>query len=146
MDTPRHLAIGALSAMALSLAHGNLAADELPILQSANGVTYATGGIGLSERDAMEAAFQRRDFNLKLVFATSIGSYLANVPINVRDTRGNTVFETTSEGPWLYVKLPPGQYRVSATIADTTLTRDVSVGSGQTRQVVFQWHMPGDRA
>jgi hypothetical protein len=69
-------------------------------------------GISLEDRGA------HPDYPLKLVFATRQGPYLARIDVVVRDAAGAKVVEAFSPGPWLFVKLPAGDYRVQATRPD----------------------------
>jgi len=57
----------------------------------------------------------RKDYSLLLMFAEAKGPYLANVAVEIKDEAGKVVLTTTSEGPWLFVKLPAGTYKVLAT-------------------------------
>lgn len=75
-------------------------------------IAYASGGIGISEREQMQAMLA--DYSLKLAFAVEgSGAYLSDVSVTL--LRGeDRVFEVTDVGPWLLVKLPAGRYRVVA--------------------------------
>jgi hypothetical protein len=74
------------------------------------GIRYVSGGIGLEDRQHL--AQEAGDFDLKLVFAQPDGDYLADVPVVIEDSRGNAILQATSQGPWFYAELPPGQYTV----------------------------------
>ena len=91
------------------------AADPPGIVVGATegGFRYMTGGVGSDEREVME----RLDipFNLKLIFAEGSGNFLSDVKLSILDEPGHNVAEATSNGPWFYIKLPPGFYTVVAT-------------------------------
>lgn len=91
-------------------------AGEYPVL---------SGGIGLDERQSMEAA--ARDYNLKLAFAAPNGEYFTNVQVAIASSGGKKVYEGTSDGPWFFIKLPPGRYTVAATMNGKTVHRNVRV-------------------
>jgi hypothetical protein len=91
-------------------------------------VRYLSGGIGLEERDDMEA--RAREFNLKLVFAMTSREYLSSVKVVVLDAGGKTVLSAESEGPWFFAKLPNGQYTVQAAMGNQKEVRRVTVGKG----------------
>lgn len=84
-----------------------------------------SGGVGLDERQAMDA--QASNFNLKLAFAAPGGEYFDNVGVMIARTNGAKVYEGTSEGPWFFIKLPPGRYTVAATMNGKTIHRNVRV-------------------
>jgi hypothetical protein len=93
--------------------------------------------VGLEERDALEAMAAR--FNLKLTFAMQSGDYVSDIGVRIADRAGNTVLETTAEGPLLYARLAPGSYSVQVSGAGQSFQRDVQVRGGQA-QLGFYWH------
>jgi len=102
-------------------------------------ITYVTGGIGLQEALAM--AHAAKHYPLELVFLHKAGKrdeYLADVPVTIKDSRGDLVFEGHSEGPYFLASLPKGHYVVSTQWGSTALTRRVEIGS-LTQRVVFEW-------
>lgn len=101
------------------------------------GVRYVTGGVGEGERERLLA--QARDFNLKLLFAEKSRSYLSDVDVVVTGKDGRTMLQVTSDGPLLLAKLPPGEYRVSATAAGQQQTRNVTVGDQGQASLNFYW-------
>jgi hypothetical protein len=82
------------------------------------GVRYLTGGIGSEEREAMETLGTK--FNLKLIFAELSGDYIAGVAAILSDQHGKELGTIITNGPWLYVQLSPGTYRVRATLDGVT--------------------------
>ncbi len=99
-------------------------------------VQFASGGVGASEReDMMKMA---KDFNLKLVFVTSDGDYLAGTGVMIRKPGGEALLSTTSTGPLMLVNLPPGSYEVVSTSRMESKTRHVKVGQGL-QSVLFTW-------
>ena len=70
--------------------------------------------------EMVDQHYQQR-FNLKLVFATQGGSYLADVNVRIDDTRGNKLLDTVSDGPWLLVRMAPGRYRMVDVIGLKTI-------------------------
>ncbi len=135
-------------AMALSAVFGFLLSLGLPAMTSSgfgqsleiknyDGVPYLTGGIGLGEREEMEAL--TRDYNIKLVFAVQQGNYLSNVAVMVTSSTGGKVLEAVSDGPWLYANLPPGTYTVAATTLGKTISKGARVTAGGRTQLNFVW-------
>lgn len=113
---------------------------ELPAVQSQNGITFVTGGIGKPEATAMKAAAKRYD--LMLVFADRGGHYLADVKVKIEDREGNTVLDIVSD-PILLANLPAGRYTVRADMGGKLLVKTVSL-TGKTggRPAEFVYHWP----
>ena len=110
---------------------------------SASGVAYVSGGVGDDSQDRM--AGMGRDYNLKLMFTLNEGNYLADVNVAVADARGNKVIDDVANGPFLFAKLPAGQYTVTATYEGKSQTRKVSVGKGmQTAHMKWASNNPDD--
>lgn len=55
-----------------------------------------------------------REYSLKVVFAAKQGAFRAGVNVTIYDQSGAKVVDTFSQGPWLFVDLPEGSYRVVA--------------------------------
>lgn len=100
-------------------------------------IPYMSGGIGTDERDALRQ--KSRDFNLKVVCATKGGAYLADIALQIKEESGTTVLAVKSEGPWFFTKLSPGNYTVTATIEEATLSQKVQITQGGQSIVYFFW-------
>ena len=132
------LAMGILSTPVASAAEG-------PRLQSNGAVDYVSGGIGKDEADALKQ--QSADYALTVEFAssrsaegdTSPGAYVADVRVDIRDAQGRPVLNTTSTGPLLLVRLPPGDYTVGADWNGVRKQHNVDIPEGARRHVVFMW-------
>ncbi|MBI3145388.1 MAG: carboxypeptidase regulatory-like domain-containing protein [Pseudogulbenkiania sp.] len=126
--------------LALLLGAGPAMADEteaLPKAQTQGQVAFLSGGIGAEEAEAMKAV--RQDYNLQLLFAgKGSGEYLAHVAVVVRNARGDAVLDTVADGPYLYARLPSGQYQVSASYNDQSQTRKVRLGR-RSSALAFYW-------
>jgi hypothetical protein len=112
-------------------------ADDATVLRTAGGVSYVSGGVGTDSIERLNSL--ARDFNLKLVFALSSGSYVSDVKVVIADAGGKTVLDTTSEGPWLLTRLPAGNYQIVATFAGNPVKRQVALGAAALRTVDFRW-------
>jgi hypothetical protein len=112
---------------------------------ASNSGKVVSGGVGIAARDALRQ--RAEDYELKLVFAqTPSGEYVAEVPVTITDRRGNTVIDAVSDGPWMYVDLPSGNYSVKAQYNGRTETRQVSVTSGSQRTVYVRFPDGGNGA
>ena len=100
-------------------------------------VPHVSGGVGGAERDELRA--KERDYNLKVVTATTSGDYLSGVPVVIESATNERVLETTMAGPILLATLPPGSYTIRATASGQTLTQTVAIEAQRLRQVDFRW-------
>lgn len=135
--------------IALGMVHAAPAIGQdvgaLPPMQMQNGITYVTGGFGVSESSAMKNAAGRYD--LMLTFAERDGSYVADVGVQIIASNGDTVLDTVS-GPLLLASLPAGEYRVRADYNGMSRWQTVSVDGRRHRSVAFTWpnEVGGDHA
>ncbi|MCF7983978.1 MAG: hypothetical protein K9L70_06205 [Thiohalocapsa sp.] len=95
------------------------------VINTDHEIEYATGGVGVSEREGLDALAP--DYGLKLVFALEgSGSFLSAVEVSI--SRGDeVVFQAADTGPWLLIALPAGTYRVIAQSHGHTREADVRV-------------------
>lgn len=98
---------------------------QSPAAASGGDYPVLSGGVGLDERQSMESA--ARDYNLKLAFAAPSGEYFDDVQVAIASAGGKKVYEGASDGPWFFIKLPPGRYTVAATMNGKTIHRSVRV-------------------
>jgi hypothetical protein len=112
------------------------------IATSDAGVRYLVGGVGADERKAMEQL--SGDYNVKFVFADTFGEYMSDVAVRIDDFRGKTVVRLVTNGPWLYVKLAPGGYRVRATHAARTVEIErLEVPNAAGVRLTLGWNLDG---
>jgi hypothetical protein len=108
--------------------------------KTADGIPYITGGVGLEEREEMMQ--MPRAYNLKLVFAVPEGNYLADVEVVISKSKGvPPLLKAMTEGPWLLVQLPEGEYEISANTCGEKKSQTVRVGESL-RTVIFRWKAP----
>ncbi|PKN66085.1 MAG: hypothetical protein CVU57_07870 [Deltaproteobacteria bacterium HGW-Deltaproteobacteria-15] len=98
---------------------------------------YMSGGVGVEERNAMEAQ-SAKGYDLKLVFAITPGNYLSFIDVRINDQSGKQVLSAQSNGPWFYADLPKGSYTVVADYEGNQKSQKVTV-DGSLKQVVFHW-------
>ena len=112
-----------------------------PEVQEHGGARYVSGGVGQEERAALEA--MRGEFNLRVTFAAQrSGGYLADVGVSLEDSKGREVFRTVAQGPWLYARLAPGRYRLTATYSGRRETRQVAVPAKGHVSLDLYWQDP----
>lgn len=103
-------------------------------VKTKGGVTYMCSGIGESKNDPRVSSFP-----MKIVFATNSSALYSDVTVKVTGEGGRSVFDVFCDGAWLLLKVPPGQYNVSAT--DTkgqSRSCPMTIGSSQT-QCTLRW-------
>lgn len=91
-------------------------------------IAWMSGGVGDEERGEMLGV--AANYNVHLVFSEQRGAYLANVPFSVGRPDGSEIHSGISDGPLLYLQLPPGSYRVSAQINDVWQSKRIRVNQG----------------
>lgn len=134
---------GGLLALMVTLQCTPLWADEVENAARDNAtsapqaeIPWMSGGIGSEARDSMRKA--AGSYNVHLEFAARNGGYLASIPVTVTGHDGRQVYAGTSAGPFLYLKLPFGPYRIAAELDGTWQTRRIHASaSGRATQVMF---------
>jgi hypothetical protein len=127
--------------MAGSLLIASWAAVAAPIAQTIGEIALMHGGVGLGARDAMEQARSR--YNLRLTFATKgSGAYLSGTRVQIGDRHGTSRVDTIASGPWLFARLPAGDYVVTATNGNQTLRHAVPIKGNAPREWVFRFDAP----
>jgi len=107
--------------------------------QTASGIAYITGGVTIDERQEMMA--QRNNYSLLLKVAAKSGKYLGDSVVKITDQAGATVFECTTDGPWLLVDLPVGRYTVSATGLEITQSQKILISKKTRREITMYWNV-----
>ncbi len=109
---------------------------DSPTVQTIGGIEYLNGGVGLNERATM-----RSDFPLKLIFARTDTAFVNSVDVTIFDQFGKVVFDLLADnGPWLYVNLPAGFYRVRAEYQEIARESTVRIdGPGDQEELTLLW-------
>ena len=109
----------------------------LPIYHSGD-MRYFAAGIGRLERTAKYPKFP-----VKLIFSGSDGAYLSFVAVTVWAKDGTQVWQIPAshvKGPWVFLDLKAGNYRIDAVKgADTKTHAKVEVTTGKQQTVFFTW-------
>jgi len=122
---------------------GGPALADQPALdvKTAGNVSYVSGGVGVSERQALDQV--KSQYNLHLLFAYGkSGAYLADVRVKITKASGGEVLDGVSAGPYFYARLPAGHYRVSADNAGQMQTKSVTVPATGAVSADFYWASP----
>ena len=113
-----------------------------PVEKSQGDVRYVMGGIGLDESQQMKS--MESQYSLSVTFAeqnNGKADYLADIPVTIRNSSGQTVLSVNSDGPYLLVQLPPGSYDITASHAGMPKTSHFTVAAGShADKITFDWH------
>ena len=138
---PLYLAL-ILPCLLLSLP--SLAEESAIQPQTQGDVTFVTGGVGIDERNELDAT--RANYNLSLQFSVQgSGNYLSDVNIRITDLKGNVFLETVSNGPKLFAKLPSGRYIVTVDLNGETYHKTVSVRGKRNTSLSFTWSQKNEK-
>lgn len=100
------------------------------------GIHYATGGISIEERIAMNKI--NENYNLRLIFALKSGHYLTDIQVDTQNTNGERLLFKESNGPLFLVNLPEGRYTITATHKADTIVRKVNADN-RFQTIMFHW-------
>lgn len=134
-STIRSLLLPALIIFA-SMQVGALA-QSAPQPASQNGVSYVTGGVGEDEEALFRSAASR--YNLRMTFTSKAGNYLSDVDVIITAKVGRPVLTVRTQGPFLFVQLPPGAYEIAAKAHQVAQTRKIVVASRGANELRFSW-------
>ena len=116
---------------------GNIHGTGMPQIQQQGGVSFVSGGVGQDESQALRSAASQ--WPLSLRFTARSGEFLADVHVTIEDAHGTSVLDTTSRGPYMLVKVPPGRYSVHVSHAGISKTSAVTVRASGTARTTFAW-------
>lgn len=110
-----------------------------PVLtpQEKNDVLYVTGGVGTEEVEALKAL--QEQFNLRIVSSMESGEYVFGTLVSIYDAQGGLVFEQPLSGPYLYVRLPAGQYDVEAAQSGNIQKKNTKLKEKPGQKLHFAW-------
>lgn len=112
--------------------------------KTAQGFPYMAGGVSSEEREKMEEL--AKGYNVKLQFAERRGPYLSDVEVMIQDAKGAEVVSVTTNGPWFYIQLPPGNYTIAATFQrETRRIKNLGVPKDKRVSRTLTWDL-GDQS
>ena len=80
-----------------------------------------------------------------LTAAKGSGAYLADALVRITDSSGKTVLDTTADGPWVYVNLKLGDYKVTVTYKGKTQQQATKIHTGDNHEIFFYFEEAVDR-
>jgi hypothetical protein len=118
----------------------NSDASGLPPLAFAGGIPYRSGGVGKEEEEAFEAAMRRAPLSFKFYMQEDgEGVFASDVGVNISPIGGASIFTAKSDGPFMIVDVPPGRYRVTASLQGVIKVQNVRIGTKDHHTLTFSW-------
>jgi hypothetical protein len=90
-------------------------------------IPWISGGISDEGLDEMRKAAPA--YNVHLMFSNRQGSYLADIPFAVSKLNGRQLYSGVSEGPLLYLNLPPGTYQIAVQLDGVWQNKRIRAGT-----------------
>lgn len=117
----------------------------LPHKPAPEEVCYISGGISSDEVSQFKS--RAKEYLLEIVFVQKadtenngpIEEYLAEVQLQIKDSKDNVVVETTTEGPFFLADLPFGSYKISAEHDGVIKTNTVKIVAKKHQRIVLLW-------
>uniref|UniRef100_E1T8L3 Carboxypeptidase regulatory-like domain-containing protein n=1 Tax=Burkholderia sp. (strain CCGE1003) TaxID=640512 RepID=E1T8L3_BURSG len=106
------------------------------------GIAYVTGGVGEDEAAAIRAVASR--YSMRARFTTSTGEFTSDVSVRLFTPEGKLIFAAITAGPYLYAQIPPGRYRLSATLDSVERSQSIAIPTHGGIGVSLTW--PAARA
>ena len=112
-------------------------AQKAETFGQSKGIPYASGGVGLGSRETLRA--KQGEYNLMVILSRKDGHYLGGAKLAIRDQAGRTVLRINAKGPWIFAKLPPGNYTVDAKAGGTTRSSRIVIGKKKLERIHLIW-------
>jgi len=101
-------------------------------------MSYVTGGIPYEQIPSFQQARGQYSLNIEVYEkAGAKNEFTADALVKLFDRSGNVVLDAKTEGPFLWAKVPPGQYKLQTTLNGKMKESRVAINSsGSTRAIV----------
>lgn len=117
----------------------------LPHQPAPEEVCYISGGISSDEIAQFKS--RAKEYLLEIVFVQKADpqdsdrpeEYLAEVQLQIKDSKGNVVVDALTEGPFFLADLPLGKYQITADHDGVIKTNVVKISAKKHQRVVFLW-------
>lgn len=121
------------------ISSGSIHAQEAVVKEEqGQGARYVNGGAGDEQARYMQSI--AKNWPMRIMFSQlKANEFIANVSLQITDTRNATVLQLDGAGPLTYVQLPVGTYRVTASHEGQSQTRNVTIGKSKNSDLHFHW-------
>jgi hypothetical protein len=103
-------------------------------------IAFMSGGVNQTEREILNE--RRKGYTLKLIFSSKKGEFLSNVIVKVFDQNNRNILLTVLNGPWLFIDLPVGIYKIEASFrADRKKISQIKIEQGKQKVLHLQWQL-----
>ncbi len=112
-------------------------AVPLPEAKTSGTVSYVTGGTRYEQLPAFRSS--RNQFPLNIEVYEKDGAkngFTAGAGVKLIDRSGNVVLDAKTDGPYLWAKVPPGQYKLQTTLGGKLKESQVAVSNGKTTRAI----------
>jgi hypothetical protein len=111
----------------------------LPPEKQQGNVSYVSGGVPDEQLAAVKQARGKYPLVVELYQKAGAKSeFTSGAQVRLTDKAGKVVLDDRSEGPFMLVKLPPGSYRVQATLnGKTSAAQSVAVAATGSKRAVI---------
>jgi len=100
----------------------------------------SSGGVSQTEREILNE--RGKGYTLKLIFSSKGGEYLSNAIVKVFDQKNRNILLTVANGPWLFIDLPNGMYKIEASFrADRKEVSQIKIEKGKQKVFQLRWHL-----
>jgi hypothetical protein len=112
-------------------------AVPLPETRMSGDVSYVTGGIPYEQIPAFTQARGQYSLNVEVYEKDGAkNGFSADAQVKLINMKGAVVLDAKTDGPYLWAKVPPGQYRLQTTLAGKMKEQRVSVGNGKSTRAI----------
>lgn len=106
--------------------------------QSQGGTAYVTGGAVYEQLPSFQQARSQYPLNIEIYEkAGAKNQFTADAQVKLIDRSGAVVLDARADGPYLWAKVPPGQYKVQTTLNGVMKEQRVAVNSGRSTRAIF---------
>ncbi|MBC7994797.1 MAG: hypothetical protein H7Z15_16320 [Rhizobacter sp.] len=112
-------------------------AVPLPETRMSGEVSYVTGGIPYEQIPAFTQARGQYSLNIEVYEKDGAkNGFSADAQVKLIDRKGAVVLDAKTDGPYLWAKVPAGQYRLQTTLAGKMKEQRVSVGASKSTRAI----------
>ncbi len=113
-------------------------AEAIAIKKSAQGIEFATGGIGEDEVDSLRPLIKK--FSLHMVFSEGVsGRSATDVDVSIYDANNILAFRVSGAQPQLLVNLPPNTYTIAAKYNGDKLRHKFTLNANESQKIILNW-------